>query len=313
MIRVGLVTSWGDKCGISEYARHLIDHTPKANEVIVTPLTVPFEQLTQSMIQKHDIFQMNECGYTMQGFTGAMIVKLKQSGKKTLLTMHASNPKNNHNVLSDQFDRVVIHERGTEDGFTYIPQGCPVFATSRLHPPAYDVGTCGFPFPFKNHRKVAEACRRLGMKFLALAPESHHVDARQVERDLLAIAPNTEVNRNWLTDQQMLYHLAACRMTIFPYTNHTPGPSAAALMGVSAGVPVIMSRCAQFEHFFDREQQFYFIESADPTADQIMEVIARVSSDISLGRAKVPTKTYEESRWDVIGMKYRKVYAEMMA
>lgn len=305
MIKVGLVTSWEDRCGISEYAKHVVEYSNKPGEVEVRVIPYPFEGC-QNEAKDFDIIQMNECGYTCQGFTGQTILKLRDMGKKTLLTQHASNPKNNKNALSLQFDRVVIHERNTEDGFTFIPQGAVVYEPAN-GVIAYDVGTCGFPLGFKNNIKLAEATARLGWTLFAMLPESHHADAKQVAAQMQRANARCHVETHWQTDLEMVNKFNACKMTCFPYTNHTPGPSSAAMMGISARRPVIISRSQQFAHIFGRDDEFTFIESDNPTVSDIVEGLLRATE-----KEKIPEKTYQEHRWDRVGELYRQLYKEMV-
>lgn len=175
MINVGLITSWNDKCGISEYAAHLVQYINDPDirlEVLPTSIHEHFKSSA-----RFDIIHVNECGWVMNGFHQDQLFAIRARGEKTLLTCHTSHPVNSKNSLTQLFDHVVTHEAYSEDGFHHIPQGVPVYPISWIDDIKNYIATQGFPFAHKNLLPLAEACERAHFSLLAMIAESHHVDA----------------------------------------------------------------------------------------------------------------------------------------
>lgn len=305
MIRVGLVTSWNDKCGISEYAKHLIDYT-KDPEIQVYPVPVSIAQVLKNPVQA-DILQINCCGYVMGGFENAHLEHLRHR-HKLLLTWHDSNPVNNRNDFTSRFDRVVVHEPNTTDGFTFIPQGAPVADVAPSFNPGY-VGTSGFPLARKNLDRLADACQAAELSLFAYAPDSHHQAAEPVANDIRKRNSTAVVHTGWYPDQDIVRSLSECMAVCYPYTSWQPGPSAAAMVGIAARRPVILSRAAQFHHLFDYEEQFYWIESENPTVEQIYDALVQVKTT---AMPFTPEHVYNEFRWDKVAAGYGQLYREMV-
>lgn len=311
MIKVGLVTSWEDKCGISEYGRHLFDYVQNYvnthfgdDTVSVTVVALPIGQYVQ-MLDYYDVIHLNYCGFTMQGWTDAIVREVHRHGKKITLTWHDSNPINNKNDFTLLFDRVVVHEPNTTDGFTYIPQGAPVWSHKGSGEPGWNIGTNGIPQERKNLVELADACSLLNMSLELYAPATHHADVGQLSMRLHNVYPGgVHVHREWLSDDEVLKGLSECRMICYPYMEWNQGPSAATMFGVATGRPIVVSRASQFSHLFAYPDQFYFIESTHPFAKDIADMLRIVHNDILDGKAKLPTKFYEASRWDHCAKRY---------
>lgn len=309
MIRVGFVTSYGDRCGISEYAKNLMEYFKDPEvEITVLPMTI-----ADAMYQadKFDIIHVNECGYVMPGFAG--LEGHRARGAKVMMTQHATNPVENRNPFSILFDKVVIHEPHAKDGFKYIPQGAPVSHVDGQLEPGNVIGTNGFPLAHKNLPKLVSAAKAVGLSVKILGPESGHIDANLVEQQLMSIDPNTRMNKRWLTDREMVTELSKCLFNVYAYKSHTPGPSAAAFWGLASGRPLVVSRCNQFEHLFDYKDEIYFIESTDPTVEDIEAALRLVMTDFHAGCMKFPTTLFELHRWDKCAAEYANVYKELAA
>lgn len=309
MIRVGLVTSYNDRCGISEYAKHLVEYT-KDPDIQIEVLPLPIAQVASGL---WDIVHLNCAGYTMSGFEPACIKRLQDQGKKVLLTWHDSNPVNNRNEFTNLFDRVVVHEPDTTDGFTFIPQGAPVANDDppALFNPGY-IGTSGFPLARKNLDRLAEACQAAQLSLYAYAPDSHHQSAEPVANEIRRRNPTAVVHTGWYPDQDIIYSLSQTAAVCYPYTSWQPGPSAAAMVGIAAQRPVILSRASQFHHLFKYEEQFYWIESENPSVLDIHDMLVWVTKDVKHGTPKIPSDVYKQFRWDKVAVKYAQLYKEMI-
>lgn len=309
MIRVGFVTSYGDRCGISEYAKNLMRYFNDP-DVNITILNMTIAEAA-NRAQDFDIIHVNECGFVMPGFTN--LDQHHARGAKVMMTQHATNPKENRNPFSILFDQVVIHEPHAQDGFRYIPQGAPVPGPRWGNPEISNtIGTSGFPLPHKNLPRLVSAAKAAGLRVNVLGPESHHVDANLVEQQLMSISPDTRMDKRWLTDDEVVTELSKNLANVYAYTSHTPGPSAAAFWGLASGRPLVVSRCNQFEHLFPYEDQIYFIESADPSVEQIEVTLRQVMKDFMEEKLKYPVDLLNMHRWDNCAAEYAKVYKELV-
>lgn len=306
MIRVGLITGWSDKCGITQYGHHMKQY--------IRDEDIKMEVVPQSLAEaasqaaRFDIMVMNESGFTMSNFNKAAVDHIKSKAKLVLI-LHASNPDNNENDFTKMFDAVVHHELTAKDNYIKLPQGCPVNDIRGIMPfNPFTVGTNGFPLNHKNIPQLARACRETGMTLIGLLPDSHHASAGAMENNIRQTECKYHMVKEWLTDDQMIEYLADCEMVCYPYWNSTPGPSAAAMIGISSGRPVIVSRCNQFKHLFDYEDQIYFIESDAPSMEQIAQTITQVRQDILKGTERKPDKLYEQMNWSNVAKEYVKLF-----
>jgi hypothetical protein len=307
MIRVALLTTWGDRCGTSEHARHIVEHAIDP-EVAINVFTVPVAQCL-GVIKGYDIVHVNESGWIMQGFRNEQIAMIQQALKcKVLLTMNASCPTNNKNPFTNLFDQVVVFEPHTSDGFAYVPIGAPVFEPLTVRKENY-IGTNGFPQERKNLLNLAEACQEIGFSLMAFIPDSPHANAKEVASEIKRVNPSALTIVDWVSDEKMLHSLSRCIATCYPYIEWFQGSSSAIMAGVSARVSIIVSRASQFDFLFSRTDEVYFIEAQRPSKGDILEGLRRFEHD---QEKKIPNKIYQEHRWDKVGQRYIQVYKEMM-
>jgi hypothetical protein len=261
-----------------------------------------------------DIVLVNESGFVMSGFHPDQFTRIRQRGTKIVLIQHASDPIENRNPFSIMFDRVIVHERHSTEGFHFIPQGLPELPPIALTEPNMNlVGTNGFPLPHKNLPALAEAARPIGLHMMALMPKSGHAPADELAHALCTLVdPGVVTDTRWLSDSEMVYQLSGCGMVCYPYTQHTPGPSAASMLGILSRRPVILSRCSQFHHLFDYEDQFYWIESKNPQVHDIQPVLRRVKGDLANDCARYPTTVLTDYAWSNVTARYVALFREML-
>ena len=227
-----MLTTWGDRCGTSEHARHVLDHAV-ASDILIKPIQKTIGEFSAHPPREpFDIVHVNESGWILQGLEPDSIQKIKKTGSKTLLTMNASCPQNNRNPWTTQFDGVVVFEPHTTDGFYYVPIGAPVFDSPEMEK-SNRIGTNGFPQERKNLLALAEACQELGLKLVAFIPESQHANAYDVANKIRERNPEALVRTDWVSDTEMLLGLSSCLATCYPYLEWYQGASSAAMAGAA--------------------------------------------------------------------------------
>lgn len=309
MIKVALLTTWGPGCGTSVHAERLVQHA-KDPEIEIEPITTTIgEFATYPWKQKYDIVHVNESGWILQGSQGGAIQRIKDRGAKTILTMCNPIPSNNRNPWTAQFDRVGVVEPHTTDGFDWIPIPAPVYTPPGKQREKY-IGTNGFPQERKNLINLAKACNLLGYSLISFQPESQHADTHAVARQIKVFNPSARCWTHWVSDQEVLDYLSICEMTCYPYLEWMPGSSSAAMYGVSARGPVLVSRCTQFNTMFDYEDEIYFIESVRPSVEDIVQGIQKVIADGN--NPRIPHFLYEKHNWDVVAQRYIQIYKDMV-
>lgn len=315
MITVGLLTSWGTRCGISEYSKYLTEYA-QAEDVVIT---VEDQSIASFASNRrgitYDIIHVVASGHVMGGYEPHQLDILRQQTRsgKFVLTWHDCNPVDNRNDFSNRFDRVIIFEPKTVDGFDYIPQACPVYEVVKDSPMYMNyIGTSGFPQGRKNLLALAEAVQILHCTLYAFIPESPHADAQWVANEIRRRNPSAIIRTDWVTNDEVLSHLSKCMAVCYPYINWINGSSAAALFGASARVPIFVSRASQFDSLgkeYTEEDGVYFIESTHPT---IEDIVSTFKDKFRQRQLYLPHKVYEDHRWDKVGLQYTKLYRDIM-
>lgn len=299
MLTCGLLTTWGERCGIAEYAVNLVNSVPDVSFKIIAR---PWEHALET-IRSCDVVVVNHEPGLFQWMDHNTIKQMQFAGKRkpVILIMHTSNAVNNRSVFTSAFDKVVVHEK-TPDGFVHIPHGIVEQDVSLVIRDVFRVGTVGFPFPWKGFSLVAEACKVLGYPCRIIAPESRHWDTNGVECHLRSFNPDVEYIKEWLSVKDTIIKLAECSVNVFAYQGGNAGISGAVRLGIAAQRSVVISRCRQFRDLYeDYNSQFYVAENltVDGLAHQIsLAVASRI----------VPRKVLEDQGWSKVG----KMYSELI-
>lgn len=308
MIRVCLVTSWGSGCGTSECAKNIVDYV-KDRDISITVEMTPIAHLIPSQVAaNYDIIHLNESGHACGGVTNEHITRLRQAGVKTLLTMNASHPENNWNPWTKSFDQVAVFEPRTTDGYNYVPLWAPMFEPRKEIPRHKWITTNGFPQERKNLFALAEACQATGYRLVAFIPNSQHADANAVSAGIQQRNPGAVCYTDWKSPQEICSIMEECSIAAYPYIEWLHGASSAPMFGVSARIPLLVSRCMQFNYLFEEKDGVYFIESPRPTVQDCIDGILTAERD---SFSKSTERLYEEHRSDDVGKRWAAVYRKM--
>lgn len=315
-INVGLITSFGTRCGISEYSKYLTEYA-QAEDVRITVENNSIAGFANGRRgTTYDLIHVVASGFAMGGYEPHQLEILRQQtrSRKLVLTWNDCNPVDNRNDFTNRFDRVIIFEPNTIDGFDYIPLGCPVFdpADRIIHP--LGIGTNGFPQERKNLLCLAEAVEAMHWNLVAFIPESPHADAQKVKQDILARNPSAIVRTEWNTNEEVLRHLSGCMATCYPYIEWINGSSSAALFAASARVSMFVSRTTQFDSLkhYDKGQGVFFIESKRPTTEEIVASFREHQQDLWWRRIRNTQQIYDKHRWDKVGRLHTQLWKDSL-
>jgi glycosyltransferase involved in cell wall biosynthesis len=307
-MRVGLITTWEERCGIAEYAKNLVNSVTALNDGV----TFEVLDVRQSQAAIHaatiscDVVVFNyEPGLYQHLPIVEMVHLLRRTQKACILILHTSHAGDNRSVLTAPFTRVVVHEK-TQDGFVHIPMGVPAPSPRVRDVVPNLVGTVGFPFPWKGFDIVAQATAKLDLMCLVIAPDSPHWDTYAVAKYLREQNPNLSVNTAWNSQEDVVEMLSQCAVNVFAYSGHPAGISGAVKLGVAAQRPLVISTCRQFRDMLEYYPEEVYV--ADPlSVDTVVEQI-----QLALYTRKFPVRMLQENAWPVVASMYRNVYLEAL-
>lgn len=315
-MKVALVTTWQERCGIAEYALELVHSLPEVEfEIIGRPFSA-----NEAAGSKADIVHLNYEPGLMGFWDAGLVQRLQGGGKKVILTLHTSHAGNNCNSFTGAFSRVIVHER-TEEGFDYIPMGISEAVRS---PSSFEnsgdipasiatrpsLGTAGFPFSWKGFWTVAEVARDMGLGLKAVIPESPHGDAIHVKQQLLAIHPQAEIETSWMPRKETVEYLSECAVQVFAYSGGNCGISGAVRLGLATGKPTVITPCRQFRDLYEDYPDEIYLAVSAWKPDIQNAVTAAISAN---GSAKMPKRILQDMDWRRVGQMYKKIYDEVLA
>lgn len=309
-MKVGLITSGNQECGIAEYGKNLMKHLPQVDWSVYLHNNLWSESL------KEDIVVLN---YEPGLFPEAAIFKAKQSEvKHRVLILHTSHDGYWSSNFSARFEKIVVHEasRDIREGhpkFVHIPMGIP----EPLNPNEQEmcqavkdyrgreIGSVGFPFPWKGFPEVAEAAKILGSSCFLLMPEGPGIDAAPIVAVCKSKNPEVHCCTDWCNERATLMVLGSCKVLVFAYHGGNYGISGAIRLGLATGLPIVAVRNRQFRDLYEYEDEIEFVDSPTPTL--IADGIRRV-----LESGKKPKRVLEDMSWANSAAKYYKLFEELL-
>lgn len=306
-MKVALLTTWNERCGIAEYAKSLVTYA-KNTEFSIFGREI-FEN-SNALLALPDQLCGNGCCIIQINYEPGLwhildadvCSKLRKNGMRLVMTLHTSNSGNNRNALTTVFDRVIVHEQTTE-GFEHVPMGIPEVNLDGIEV-TKGIGTAGFPFPWKGFHQVAQAAKQLDMNCVVVAAKSDHFDTTVMEQFVKDAQPDTEYVKDWLPQEDVVRKLASCEVNVFAYDGANNGISGAVRMGLAARRPLVVTRCRQFRDLFAYEDEIEFIDSQSPK--DIAAGIERV-----LESGKCPKRVLEDMSWTKAAQRYEEIYTSL--
>src|SRR5262245_28854277 len=274
-MRVRLITSWEEPCGIAEHSAMLKEAVEAADPTIeIVPDAASIDG-SFPLGPDYDILHLNYQAALHSRWTPLRLQQYRNVARKPIVvTYHDTGIPNSDQckAIIDAADAAVVHESFDDlpAGKTrYWRMGVPPAPINplRLHvsrreidrhrwygvrsyPDQPVLGSIGFSFGWKNYKELARLTRAAGWALLLIAPRA---TADEIA-EWTAYNPDCLVYADFLDRRRVIRLLHGCDATAFTYVCHNTGQSGALLMGVAARKPVIaLSTCRQFRARYEDE------------------------------------------------------------
>jgi hypothetical protein len=251
--------------------------------------------------------------------------RLRAAEKKTVCTFYNMWPDDGSYLISSpfytrqnpilkEFDAVVVQDPHTDpkDGFIYIPQGVMDVPKATVVEPS--LGTAGFPTEVKGSLIMARVAQHLGLGVMQFMPESKYADAQGMARRIRGMVPTADLYFDFHPQEHIASRLSECLLTCWLYRafNGQSGISGSAHLGLAAGRPVVVSRAGMYRDLFDYEDEIYFVDSDQPSFENVLPVVQKVLADIGAGNPKRPRRLLIDAGWQRCGQLYGGIYRRLV-
>lgn len=331
-MRVALVSTWDQPCGIAEHAAYLkaaveqadtrsgaVIEGARALEVVPMPKWLDPRQVNGPTAAAFDLIHLNYHAALHSRWTADEILRIRQFARiPVTVTYHDSGVPNSDQckAVCAAADAFVVHEPydDLEGNGRYWRMGVPGWQGEVAFPRGWDqwhndrpiLGTVGFPFPWKNYDELARVTAEVGWALYLIAPTATADDARR----WVDLSPHLLIENGFLGRTQVVQTLAACDATAFCYTCANTGQSGAILQGIAARKAVIAFRtCRQMRSLWEdplASQAIRWCETFDHVTWQLRNLaIERVCPPI--------VALAEQDSWVGLGQKYAQLFRELVA
>lgn len=306
-IRVGLVCTWGVRCGHAEFASNIVERVP---EVDFKPITDMSDFGIVSNSSDVDLIHIIWDGYGFSPMTEHAVRTVQALGKKVVLSNQTTRPDVNNHPLMDACDRVISTEPLPHDPrFTYIPMGIPDGWVANSEPENL-VGTVGFPFSWKGIPHIVQAVKQAGMGFMGVLPD-YPPTAAQCEgerQQIRQVLPEAILHTAWLSKGEVREQLSRCKVLLFahrPYPGIPYGVSSACRYGLAVGRPTVFNRFEMYRDLFPYEDELYFVE--DDSVDNLAATITTAATNV-----KRPDRLLKDMSWNKCATQFLEIYKSLL-
>lgn len=325
-MRVSLVTTWDQPCGIAEHSAYLVEalrdadgHRPAGSAPFLIEVVNDLHpDAVLDAPERPDVLHLNYHAALHSQWEPVHVRAAQAKGMKVAITYHDSGVPSTEQCrrLHAVADAFVVHEP-VEDlpGALVWRQGVPdwqqpyALDTGRPHFHRPVVGTVGFPFGWKNYDLLCEAARAVDWGVLLIAPTATDAQIAGWKK----IHPLVDVRRSFLPREKVIGLLTGCDATAFAYANINAGTSGAVRQGLAARKPVIASaveHCRQF-----RDLALAYPEAGCPIhwVEPSLDGLTRTLRQIPIQRvdAGIVAAAYAD-RWSLQGERYAALYRSLV-
>jgi hypothetical protein len=324
-MRIAVVTNWDEHCGNAEYAANLVKYVTKHSNVEIKVVGRPldFDHIYEET-RDVDLIHFNCVTPEFRSLTTEVWPwpRFKEGNKDLTMMLQDSSlvkmqkaasmvHKNEYGKWVPVFDCIAAHEDFTDPSLPnvrFIPHGILNEDVSDI-PVQLKVGVAGFPMPWKGFIETAQAAHNLKIGFLAIMPDSVHIDAQQTKKMILEVCPEAEIITDWLTQRQVIRRLAECFATVFAYDETYTGMKGHEFFGISGGVrfglaarrPVIVSQCPLLRDLQKYPNDVYTINRTAAYlgyGDGLELAITQIFNDYQTGTFRKPARILQDNSWD---------------
>lgn len=317
-LRVLLVTSDRDACGVREYGRMLMEAAPRDIEYREWPKP-HFDDFQTGVAVGHDIVHLNHHAALHASWTEGIVREWPKAAGFPRLVVTQHDTFETFDLMRKRglpdfrcADALVVHE--PVEGLTgpnvhLIRQGVPPGPSGsplRLGFGASPwVGTVGFPFPWKNYDLLCTLADEVGWGVFVIAPGATIAQCELWYR----LNPRLEVVPRFLPRYEVVNYLARCDATAFLYSTGNSGTTAALRLGIAARRPVIAFHSRQTR---DLGQDSRILWCAD--RESVVAALRVLATTPHLGQvmADAARSLAEQDSWRVAAAKYAEIYRQVV-
>ena len=173
-MRVGIVTTWNEKCGLAAYSENIVKHLPEVEWKIIGRegwgscfAGVP------AAARDCDLVHIMHQG----GLMATMPPEVVRACGKTIITRQCIG----NEAVFDAATVKTCHVKSP--GYYWVPHGIPVVDVSDIEPDQEPtIGCAGVPFEGKGHFEAVLIAERRGWGINSVIPTSHHTSDEMVKR-----------------------------------------------------------------------------------------------------------------------------------
>jgi len=267
-MRVALVTTWHERCGLAAYSENIVKHLPQVDWRIIGR-----EEWGDNFSNVPLIAQTCDITHVMHqgGLMGSMSAEVVRAcGPRTIITRQC---------VGDEavFEAAAIRTAHVEiPGYRFIPHGIPVVELVDIRPLIPPrIGCAGIPFDGKGHWEAVQIAEKLGWGLNLVMPENPHTSqalALYIRDQCRSKKIPLTLETRWLEEDQVVRILQRSAVNVFFYTRWANGISGAVRMGLAAGRPVVVSRHNQFQDIIP-SGCVTVANSVDEVADLILNAV----------------------------------------
>jgi len=295
-MKILLVTTWEEKCGLAEFSKNLMKSLS----------AFPVEFQIARVGEDANLYSDTDCDVIHLGYIPTAPMSstwFEPSFRATKIIEHHTTLPGEHPSFPG-FDRVVTHHQ--MPNCTYIPFGIVEVEGESKPSGGLRIGTAGFPFRHKLIQEICGATAEIeGASMLLLMPESHHVNAGAQAQECLSIVDGripVEIIYDWLSEEEIILKLRECDVAIFGSEGDNGGIGGAVRLGIAAKVPVIVPDAW---HFSDIKDYVYSMPLEEfKTPAELAKMIRRAASE----RKDCWTFLLREMGWSVVAQAYYDLY-----
>jgi hypothetical protein len=325
-MKVAVVTNWDEHCGNAEYAANLVHHAKRHSnvQIKIVPRPLTFDHI-YAETRDVDLIHFNCVTPEFRSLTTEQWPwpRFKEGDKNLTMMLQDSSQlrikkaagfvhQNEQSKWVPVFDCIAVHEDPVDEPYPpnvrVIPHGLLIEDVSDVKI-QLKVGVAGFPMPWKGFIATAQAARNMKVGFLAIIPESKHVDVEQTKRLILEVHPEAEIVTEWLSQKQVIRRLAECFVTVFAYDEVYTGMEGHEFAGISGGVrfglsarrPIIISHCSLLRDLHKYPHEIYAINKTAAMMGYgrgIEMAIRQVFDDYQVGCVRRPARILQDMNWD---------------
>ena len=299
-MRVGIVTTWGERCGLATYSKNITEALPDIDWRVIAreDWGNNFDGLPP-IADECDLVHIMHHG----GLMASMSPEIIKACGKTVVTRQCTGSEEVFSAATIK----TCHE--PRQGYRWVPHGIPTLDNYPLFEPRSipQIGVCGIPFDGKGHKELIDIATVAKVGVRMVIPDSPHTGS-EIAGFYNALCSERgipcDIMTGWPSENKVSWFLATNDVNVFFYTRPANGTSGAVRLGLAAGRPVIVSNHSQFSDL---------IEYGCVTVADSIGMVANLVRSHSEGITSLvwPGPVLDEWSYESTAEMYRGIYNEI--